>query len=203
MTMKFAGLFLLSLLACSCARTHFVRAAPPFEPKGAGPSLEARQAYFEAQKVHVVASNHGVIGGQDYNGIELIRYYDDSKHGDASALAVKAQAEILRADDWAFYGPAYGSIIGTLLGALGAYLATATYDFQALDKAGKGALLGLAYGTGAGLTVGWTGFGLRRYEALTLQREAAGEFNHTARNLLKIEPAPPGKGLGAQIQWEY
>src|SRR6185503_4688630 len=130
---------------------------------------------------------HAQVAGQDYNAIELIRYYDDSRHADASELQKRAQAKILRADDWAFFGTAYGAILGALIGGLSAYFATPNYDFRALDAAGRGALSGLGWGTLGGLAVGWTGFAIERRTAQRLQEDAAEEFNRSAKVMLRIQ----------------
>jgi len=194
---------LLAALVCSCARTDFVRAPDVFRPLPAGATAAQKQAYFESHRVHIIGPNHGEIAGQAYNANELLRYYDDSRDGDASELQTRAKAKVLSAEDWAFFGTAYGSIAGTLIGGLHAYLTTQVYDFAAIQSSLPGALEGLAWGMLSGMTVGWSALAIERHQALGLQRQAAGEFNHTARSLLKLEVAPVPQGAKAGLTLDY
>lgn len=194
---------LVLLLLCSCARTDFVKAPEIFRPLPAEATLQQRQDYFEKQKVHVLGGNHAQVGGQDYNAAEMLRYYDDAKNLDSSKFIESAKAKVLKADDWAFFSTAYGSIAGAVIGGIRAYLATPNYDFQALNSIPGGALPGLGWGMLAGMAVGWAGFAIERSSAENDQREAAGEFNRMARTLLKLEAAPMKDGAKAGIALEY
>jgi hypothetical protein len=201
--MKFYWLIPLALACCSCANTAFVRAAEPFKALPAGSSPGARQACFERQRVHVLGANLGQIADQGYNNTELLRYYDDSRCGDASVLEAAAQAKIPQAENVAFYGSALGSIAGVVWGGLHAYLNTPNTDFAALDAIPGGALTGWGWGALAGSAAGWLGFAWERHEARELNRQAAGEFNHMARNLLHLELLNRPGSSGAEIQMEY
>jgi hypothetical protein len=162
-----------------------------------------RQAYFDRQKVHVIGANEVQVGGQTFDATEALRYYDDSRSGDASELQKDACAQVLRADDWAFYGTAYGAILGTLIGGLHAYLGTKNYDFAAMTTATPGALRGLGIGMLCGMAVGWSMFGVERHIAKESQKQAAGEFNHMARFMLRLGAAPQPGGGQAAIFLEY
>ena len=197
--MRIYSLVMLSLLLCSCARKDFVRAPEPFRPLQADATLEQRQAYFDKQKVHAVGANHGEVGGLPYDSTELLRYYDDSRNGDASEIEKRAQEKVSRAEEWAFFGSAYGSIVGIVWGGLNAYLQTANSDFAALNSAVNGGLVGWGWGALAGTAVGWVGFAWERHLGEDMQRQAAGEFNRSARVLLKLQVAPQRIG----VEWEY
>jgi hypothetical protein len=184
--MRFFVLLSVLIFSCSCARVHYVRSAPGFKPIPIDKPLVEREAHFDRHKVSVLGANQAQVAGQLYNAIEIIRYYDDSFHADASALQSRAQAKILRADDWIVFGSAYGSILGLLIGGLSSYFATSNSDFRALDAAGAGALRGVGWGLLGGLAVGSGGFALERKEARRLQIEASEEFNRSARTMLRI-----------------
>jgi hypothetical protein len=198
-----ALLALLVTLCASCARSTYVRSPDPFRPLAPEAVMAERQSYFQRQKVHVVGANEIQVGGQSFDATEALRYYDDSRSGDASALQQQACAKVLRAEDWAFYGTTYGAILGVLIGGLHSYLTTQIWDFAAMTSAAPGALRGLGVGMLSGMAVGWTMFGVERMEARDAQRQAASEFNHMARVMLKIGMAPLDGGGKAEIYMEY
>jgi hypothetical protein len=203
MQIKYFMLPILGILLASCARRDFVRAPDPFKALPADSSVELRQAYFEKQKVHVLGPNHGMVGGQDYNSTELLRYYDDSRSGDASALETEAQMKVPASENAAFYPAAFGFIGGALWGGIHAYLGTANTDFSALSAIPGGAVIGLGWGGLAGSVLGGLAFLWQRHQALELNQEAAGEFNHLARTELKLNLNPLPGGAKGTIQWEY
>jgi len=189
----------LACVLCSCAGGKFRRAPEAFKAPAAELSPEERGKAFQAAKAHAMGPNEGQVGGQSYNGLELLRYYEDSRHSDAAAAASEAVQDLRKSEDWAFYCGAYGSILGILIGGIGDYLNTSNSDMAALNSAGSGALRGWAVGAAAGISLGGASMFYWRHRAQDGQERAAGEFNRTLRIQLKMDPY----GAGAELKWEY
>jgi hypothetical protein len=196
-----AALFLAVLCLPACARQSLLKTPIAVGVLPLSSSEVEKAAYFQTRRVHVIGANNSQVSGQSYDNVEMLRYYDDSPSGDASAYELKAISSVADAEDLAFDGAIYGSLGGLAFGGLESYGEASINDLNALDAFWQGALIGFIVGGAVGTTVGWSLFAWKRSEATNQNRHAASEFNHWLRTQLGLKAEL--NASGGMLKLEY
>lgn len=196
-----AALYLALLCLPACARQSLIKTPNPLGTLPITSSEQDKTSYFQMQSVHVFGANNSQVSGQSYDNVEMLRYYDNSPSGDASAYELRAISSVADAEDLCFDGALYGSLAGIAVGGLESYGQASINDLSALDAFEQGALVGFIFGGVIGTTVGWSLFAWKHREATNQNRHAASEFNHWLRTQLGLKAEL--NSSGGMLKLEY